>query len=142
MSRIQYENKQSLANESKFKEKIIKVWDCDLKKMHYHHVIDFMVVEDKKAKAWLEVKCRNRNYNQFPHVMLSLNKYMKGIDYYSKTKLPFILAIRFLDGDYYFKYHRQYPTFDIVWGGRTKNQRDEFDVEPIINIPTTYFTEF
>ena len=137
-----YENSTSLKNESDFKEKIISTWNCDLQKMHSHHIIDFMLLYGGVAKAWVEVKCLNKTHNKYPFTILSLSKYMKGIDYFNKTGLPFIFATRLLDGDYYFKYRPDYPKFEIIWGGRTKQTRDKYDIEPIIKIPMVFFEVF
>ena len=150
--RKQYENKESLQAENDFKETIEQSWDCVLKKMHYHHIIDFMLTRNKVAKAWVEVKCLNKTYDKFPCTILSLSKFMKGVEYYNTTGLPFIFATRLNaeveDGDgieyysdWYYSYNPKHPKFEIIWGGRTKQTRDKFDIEPIIQIPMVYFKE-
>ncbi|QDP55600.1 MAG: hypothetical protein Tp152DCM223801_16 [Prokaryotic dsDNA virus sp.] len=135
-----YENKNSLEKENAFSQKIEGFWGCKLQKMHKHHIIDYMVVNNKAAVAWLEVKCLNRTYKQYPHFILSYSKYMKGVEYYRTSRLPFLFAVRLYDGDYYYRYDKT-DNYKIIWGGRTKNTRDEFDVEPIIQIPITEFKE-
>ena len=137
-----YENNTTLKNESDFKHKIMEVWDCSLQKMHSHHIIDFMLLYGGTAKAWVEVKCLNKTYNKYPHTILSLSKYMKGVEYYNISGLPFIFATRLEDGDYYYKHNPEHPKFEIIWGGRTKQTRDKYDIEPVVLIPMVYFTEF
>ena len=140
--RKHYENSETLANEMKFRQKIESVWNCTLKKMHYHHIIDFMLIYNNEARSWVEVKCLNKTSNKYPHTILSLSKFMKGVEYYNVTGLPFVFATRLEDGDYYYKYDPEHPKFVIRWGGRTKQTRDKYDIEPIINIPMVYFKEF
>tara|TARA_R100001530_G_C4317687_1_gene154800 strand:+ start:1971 stop:2396 length:426 start_codon:yes stop_codon:yes gene_type:complete len=139
--RTYYENDSTLKNESDFKEKIMAAWGCDLKKMHYHHIIDFMLIQDKVAKAWVEVKCLNKTRNKYPCTILSLSKFMKGVEYYNVTGLPFIFATRLEDGDYYYRHDPKHPKFEVIMGGRTKQTRDKYDIEPIIQIPMVYFKE-
>ena len=137
-----YENTASLRKEADFQKTIETAWRCKLQKMHKHHIIDFMVVDDDKtAKAFIEVKCLNKTYNQFPCAILSLSKFMKGIEYFNVTGLPFVFATRLDDGDYFYRYEKQHPKFEISWGGRTKQTRDKFDIEPIVKIPMVYFKE-
>tara|TARA_Y100001963_G_C6608772_1_gene366047 strand:+ start:313 stop:744 length:432 start_codon:yes stop_codon:yes gene_type:complete len=139
--RTYYENNATLKNESKFKERIMAAWDCDLKKMHYHHIIDFMLTRNRVAKAWVEVKCLNKTRNQYPYTILSLSKFMKGVEYYNVTGLPFIFATRLKDEDMYYRYNPEHPKFEIIWGGRTKQTRDKYDIEPVIQIPMVFFKE-
>lgn len=141
MSRTQYENSESKHNENEFKKYIELRWSCNMVKMHYHHIIDFMLLKNKVAKAWVEVKCLNRTYKQYPHFILSLSKYMKGVEYYRVTGLPFIFATRIKDGDYFYKYDESHIGFPIIYGGRTKTTRDKYDIEPIIQIPLEHFKE-
>ena len=125
-----YENTASLRKEADFQKTIETAWRCKLQKMHKHHIIDFMVVDDDKtAKAFIEVKCLNKTYNQFPCAILSLSKFMKGIEYFN------------VNGDYFYRYEKEHPKFEISWGGRTKQTRDKFDIEPIVKIPMVYFKE-
>ena len=135
-----YENTQSLTNEDNFKKSIEYKWGCTMQKMHKHHIIDFMAIKNKKASAWIEVKCLNKTFNQYPHTILSYSKYMKGVEYYNVSGLPFIFATRLKDGDYFYKYEPEHK-FDIIWGGRTRQTRDKFDIEPIVLIPNKYFKE-
>ena len=140
--RTQYENSDTLKKESEFKEKIMQVWKCNLQKMHKHHIIDFMAIVDRYASAWIEVKCLNKTFNQYQYTMLSYSKYMKGIEYYNVSGLPFIFATRLKDEDCYYKYNPEHPKFKVIWGGRTRQTRDAFDIEPVVLIPMVYFTPF
>lgn len=139
--RTQYENSESRYNETQFAKYIEERWKCQMIKMHYHHIIDFMLLRNGVAKAWVEVKCLNREYEQYPNFILSLSKYMKGVEYHNVSGLPFIFAVRINDGDYFYKYDKSHVGLPIVFAGRTKQTRDKYDVEPIINIPKSYFKE-
>ena len=139
--RTYYENDSTLKKESDFKDSIMDTWNCSLQKMHSHHIIDFMLIYGGIAKAWVEVKCLNKTRNKYPYTILSLSKYMKGVEYYNVTGLPFIFATRLEDGDFFYKYDPEHPKFEVIWGGRTKQTRDKYDIEPIIQIPIVYFKE-
>ncbi len=139
--RQQYENNETLKAESDFAKYIEARWDCEMKKMHKHHIIDFMLTRNKEAKAWVEVKCLNRKRNDFPMVILSLSKFMKGVEYYNTTGLPFFFAIKMEDVSMYYMYNPQQPKPVIIWGGRTKTTRDKYDIEPIVQIPMVFFEE-
>ena len=83
--RTYYENDSTLKKESDFKDSIMDTWNCSLQKMHSHHIIDFMLIYGGIAKAWVEVKCLNKTRNKYPYTILSLSKYMKGVEYYNFT---------------------------------------------------------
>ena len=139
--RTYYENSTTLKAEKEFANYLETKWECVLQKMHSHHIIDFMLTRNNIAKAWVEVKCLNTTSNAFPCRILSLSKYMKGIEYYKTTGLPFIFAVSLQDGYYFYKHNEKHGNFEIIWGGRTKDTRDKFDIEPIIKIPTVLFEE-
>ena len=138
--KIDTSNPKDVFLKNKSKKTIESKWNCTMQKMHKHHIIDFMAIVDKKASAWIEVKCLNKTFNQYPYSILSYSKYMKGVEYHNVSGLPFIFATRLQDGDYYYKYESEHK-FDIIWGGRTKQTRDKFDIEPIVLIPKEYFKE-
>ena len=137
--RTQYETETHLKNEDKFKSIMEEKYDCILQKMHKHHIIDFIAIRDNKAVAWIEVKKLNRTFNQHPEVMLSVSKFMKGIQYSQATKLPFLFATMMNDGTFIYEYNSAHKDIFTEWGGRTKNTRDQFDVEPVVKIPIEHF---
>ena len=142
MSRTQYENTETLAKEKAFANDLEMYWGKQLIKMHYYNRLDFAMVErdSKDIKYWVEVKCLNRNKAQYPNFMLSTGKWFAGLEYYEKTGLPFIFAVRCDDGDYFYQYgNKNSADYNYQYKGRTRTQRDEQDVEPCVMIPQIEF---
>jgi hypothetical protein len=104
-----------------------------LYKMHMKQRIDFMGIAGNLAHSVYEVKRRHNNHDQYPTLILSLEKFSKGIEFFTNYNLGFYFVVAFDDGVYYYQYRAQ-DRFAIDLGGRT-DRNDKQDIEPVIHIP-------
>ena len=108
-----------------------------LKKQAPRYIIDYRIqsVSSKKVRGWLEVKCPNHNYGDFPTFYTSLKKWMALHEY---ANIPFcntksFLVVGYKNGDYIMDVSECDNTFiqEAGWN----QPRVEEDIEPCIHIP-------
>jgi|TARA_Y100000296_G_scaffold59472_1_gene68662 hypothetical protein len=134
MARPMYERENDLDKEREVAEHLSKLWGYDFIKLPIRYNLDYMLFDSGgTAKAVAEIKCRGKKYDT---LILSLEKWNKGINYFKANGLEFILLVRWPDGLYYFKYCGNF--FNIKWGGR-KDRNDCQDMEPVVHIPSKEF---
>jgi len=132
--REQYETQADLSNEQEVADVLSDAWKIDLHKLPISYRLDFFVTKEGKGKAVVEVKSRNNTHDKYPTLMLSLSKWNHGIDFALCNKLAFVIAAKYTDGVFYYKYSDK-DEFSIEWGGRTVHTRDSADIEPVVHIP-------
>ena len=126
--------------EKEFKKTIEQKWNCRLKKLAIDYRFDYVVLKEGKIKAFLEIKKRNLTTDKYDDSMINLNKWMKAKQLRDSTKLPTILACRYIDKDIYCMLTDN-TKHELRWGARTKNTRDWQDVQPAVHIMMTEFKE-
>ena len=126
--------------EKEFKESIEKKWNCQLKKLAIDYRFDYVVLKQGNIKAFLEIKKRNFKTKDFPDSMINLNKWMKAKQLRDSTKLPTILACRYIDKDIYCNLTDD-TAYELKWGARTKNTRDWQDIQPAVHIAISQFKD-
>lgn len=134
-----FETELDKKKEMGFLEKLQKHLNCGFCKLPIYYGLDYACVNGETICGWLEIKCRNNCMDAYPTYMISLHKWMKGIELNAKTNKPFLIAVRFLDKDAIFKYNNQ--EVSIVYRGRTISPRDWQDREPVAMIPMHFFKE-
>lgn len=135
-----YETALDIRREHEVKDILETAWGMSLKKMPIVYHIDYMGIRNQTAQAWIEIKARNITMDQYPTIMLSLAKFIHGVDLYRVTKAPFIFVVRTIDGIFYHTYDPMYQ-YVVEYGGRTARTRDGMDLEPVVKIPTEWFRE-
>lgn len=146
MSRTSYESESSLQAERRVMEAFSAArpgWSFN--KLPKHHCADFIISKEvhrggnryeKVARGFAEVKSRTNNHDQYPTLMLSLNKWLRMANFSKHTGLFFGVAVEYLDGIYFYRHkHENADKYKVVEGGRTKNTRDDLDIEWVIHIP-------
>jgi len=139
LSRPIYENEFDLSNEEIVKQAIEKT-GVVLHKLPMSYRMDYMAFRDDKPSSVIEVKSRKKGTSSttFPWFMVSLLKWHAGIDYVHKSGIPFILAGKYDDGIFFYKYSPD-DNVDIKWFGGRKDRQDTADQEPCVYIPMTLF---
>lgn len=135
-----FENRETLEAEREFRKRLEDRWGCVLKKMPRAYEIDFCSTQNEDICAWVEAKCRNNTHSKYSTYMLSLHKYFAGKRLSEETGVPFRLAVRFTNIDMVYEYSPKH-NLKLVMRGRTVQQRDWQDTEPVVLIPMTYFKE-
>lgn len=140
MTRPLYETEDDLNIELSFKQKIEDA-GAKLYKLPISYKLDFLVEKQNKAYAMAEIKVRKCKSTEFPTLMLSLAKFKEGVMYSKLLGLKFIIFIRWLDRDGFYIYNAK-EEVNISFAGRTKQTRDDADIEPCVFIPIIKFIIF
>ena len=130
-----------IEGEDMFKRAIEKHWRCSLEKLPLDYRLDFALIKNKKIQAWVELKNRNLQSDDFNDSMINLNKWMKAKELRDSTNIPTILAVRYKDKDLWCVLADD-TDMEIRWGARTKNTRDWQDIGPAVHININEFKEF
>ena len=134
VARPLYEKKEHLEHEQKTAKKIATTYGLRLRKMHMKHGIDFMAFDKSgRAVAVFEVKRRHLKHDDRSHVILSLTKYNRGLEFDRVNDLNFNFVVDFDDGLFVYE-HKHGDSFKIIFGGRT-DRGDSQDLEPVVQIP-------
>mgnify|MGYP003625443258 CR=1 FL=1 len=97
-----------------------------------------MVGNDGNILSFVEFKKRNMKFGQYPTIMLSSSKWLrlKSVELLRQRAL---FVVQCIDGVWAVDLTRPDLKFDLVYGGRTKQTRDNADVEPCLMIPISQF---
>lgn len=139
--------------EADFLDAIATKRGCAYVKLPIHYKVDCMFLFKGLPYAWGELKCRAISLSDHPDIIVSKRKIEAGIRLrthlygervvgWSKKResypLKFVFFVRLMDGDYYHVI-KTLEDYRSSIGGRTVQTGDEFDVEPVIHIPTSDF---
>lgn len=142
MPRPLYETESDLKSESSYAEKLADRWSSEPIKLPIKYHLDFAMVRDDDIKAWVEIRCRNVNSDTYSSFVFSIEKWKTGIDYHTKTGLPFIMAVRWKDKDMYYTYNpSDEVSFSFMHITKEKWRGDSQDNEPVVEIPIRLFRE-
>jgi len=135
-----YENEASLKSEANTAFEIEKAWKAQLVKMPMKSKIDFLMkrASDLEPKAFIETKNRACKRHQYPTYMISLDKWVAGLNMEMHTKLPFILVVNWDDEIGYLKCNEVVGAITVNMGGRS-DRGDAQDIEPVVHIPIYLF---
>ena len=135
-----YETEKDRKMEQAIINELSDAWKIFYQKLPIKHRLDFALLDDKKAViAWAEVKRRDNDSTTYDTYMLSLDKYMSGMQLFKLTGLPFYMVVKFSDGLYYCEVSLlSYAQLNISFGGRT-DRGDSQDVEPCIYFDSNLF---
>ena len=95
---LEYRASQTdLDNEKSLKEFLEAKWLCTLHELPHLYHVDFYAERDNKLVAWVEVKQRSTNSDQYPTVFLNRDKkykYLLGLSFAE----PALFVVRWADG--------------------------------------------
>jgi hypothetical protein len=131
-----YESAHDRMNESNVSDTLSSAWKCKFVKLPISYHVDWMLLRNNEIVAFAELKTRKVSSTQYPTLILSLNKWMKGLDLANTTGKPFIIIAKWTDGIFYFFARPDGVTFG--YGGRI-DRNDSQDMEPVAFINTKNF---
>lgn len=144
-TRKSHESDNDRLRQECFKREIERLTDVVLTGRTHEFRLDYFMSYRAAVIGFAELKCRNAASFAYPYIILSTSKAerfsLMDKFFFNQLGKPMqnVLFIRFTDADYY---HRMKPlehyTIDPA-GGRTKNTRDKWDVESVIQIPMEEF---
>jgi len=138
MGRPMYETADHRLAEDAVRDLIAVNWRCKVEKMPISYKLDFAAVRERIVVAFLEVKCRQHRFGQYPTLMLSAAKWQAGCALAETYHIPFGLVIGWQDGVYWCRAQND-PSIRLEWGGRSTQTRDSADIEPVVHVPVGQF---
>jgi len=138
MNRPMYETSESLKNENEVASRISSAWNTKLNKLPIKYRVDYAAERNGKIVAWIEVKTRKYNMNDFDSFMLSLDKYNASVQLGSITNLPVTLVVRWKDK---IGYADLLHCRGVIKMGGRKDRGDPQDIQPAAYIPIDDFRE-
>jgi hypothetical protein len=133
-----YETSESLKNENEVASRISSAWNTKLNKLPIKYRVDYAAERNGKIVAWIEVKTRKYNMNDFDSFMLSLDKYNASVQLGSITNLPVTLVVRWKDK---IGYADLLHCRGVIKMGGRKDRGDPQDIQPAAYIPIDDFRE-
>lgn len=135
-----YETNETLSSEQGVIERLCQKWGCDFSKLPIRYHLDYVLMRGDKAVAFCEVKTRNYEMLRIDELggyLMSIGKWSAAKHICDGTGLPFILAVKTLDGIWYAKFTEFKPD-DVLVRGRT-DRGDWQDIEPCVLINCNRF---
>jgi hypothetical protein len=90
------------------------------------------------ALGFAEYKRRHNDCNAYPDLMISATKFDRGKELYEAGH-AFLIFIEWDDGLFWYKYDPEHEVFYRDESGRTRQTRDDWDIERCAHIPIRYF---
>lgn len=138
MSRPLYESPEDLALELGVAQTVAAAWRVDIEKMHIKYRLDFLMLRDGVAKAWMEIRVRKTQYKT---MALSLDKWYSMQSTRQGSRLPVFLVVKWsnLDGLFYLEITESTKMhIEMMTPARL---RDKEDREPVVHIPVSLFKQ-
>lgn len=135
MNRPMYETDNDQRHEQQVIERLCQAWKADCQKLPIKYIVDYGMLRNQQVAAWLEIKCRNKKYDE---MILSAGKWFAGKDLAKHTSLPFILVYAFPDSEIRHLKVEQHMNPPIRFEGRT-DRHDWQDREPCVILPLDWF---
>lgn len=137
MSRPLYESAADLDRQGVVESVLCSAWGCSVERIPIKYGWDLAGIRAGAIKCYMEIKVRKAAYATY---MLSLEKWMKGIQLTELTGLPCFLVVSLPVNDSrqikYYQVKRE-PLLHRM-GGR-KDRGDAGDWEPVVEIPMSGF---
>lgn len=133
-----YETQHDLHEEEKFRFYLRKSFGVDLNKLsEAKYELDFSMHKEKKLIGFAEFKVRSVNHDHYHTYMISLNKWIKGLELESRTGCKFRIFVCYKDG--YYVYTADKDHVHILELGGRKDRNNPGDIEPCVFIDTQLF---
>jgi hypothetical protein len=144
MARTQYETQEDLERESRVAQSIARLKGDGWVKVpaHYADTCDVVFLRGgNEIVCYCEIRTRTFRWGEYPTVMISLHKYLKGINLAQTALVPWMFAVETKQGIYaYFVDPLRWEPkrYRHTFSGRNQ-LRDSADVEPIVHLPIGEF---
>lgn len=135
----EYESREDFKRQQAVELLIEKHWMCEVRRIPYEYVEDNVLIRGGKVLAFSEIKCRNHRWDQWPKIIISLNKVLMANALYNSTGLSTYLVVSTIDGLVHWT--KLNGPYDWIIPGPKKNPRpkDGHEVEPCCTIPREEF---
>ena len=140
-SRPVYESDEILQKELDFIKDLEAKFDMKLLKLGKLSELDCIISLKGRAYAFAEMKVRNIKSTDYPTLFLPETKLKVFLRLTRLLAVPKLVAFyRLLDGDFSYTFNKNKPetmNIKVRGAGRTENVRDEFEIQPCLQIPVS-----
>lgn len=131
-----YETKNHLIKEEELAQYAAFKWNCEMRKQDKYNQFDYVALNKGCVRAFVELRCRNNNYLQYPTCFITANKLSGAHAMHQATGLKVLFLVGWKDKTGVANLVKQYP---ISIGGRS-DRGDKADMEAVAEIPISEFT--
>lgn len=135
MNRPLYEAPNHVSKELEVASYICSIFNCTYEQYPPLHALNGKLVANGVTQAVVEIKMRNNKSTQYSTLMISADKWRRGLEWADKENKPFLLIVKFNDGIFMTKVAREYSE---AIGGRV-DRNDPRDIERCAYIPISTF---
>ena len=142
--RKHYESKEDRRNEEQIVKVLSERLNASAVKLKKHERLDFILYRHMTAPPQCvgitEVKRRSGRGLRFPEWFIAEQKWSAGVAESRKKRIPFFILFEWDEGIFEYRYTPG-DEFRTEIAGRTKQTRDEYDVELMVYIPSERFIQ-
>ena len=131
--RPKYETKEDRNREEVVLSSACRSWGCAAHKLPDRYEFDYLLMRKKVGKAWLEIKVRTNERDDYPDYMVSFAKLMAARRLSGASGLPSFLLVQWVRSKGLIRLDT-IKKFTLSMGGRS-DRGDAQDLEPVIFIP-------
>ena len=140
MNKPIYENKIDFSNEEKLAKFLEAQWKCKMQRQRKFAQFDFVALDGREIKAFIEMRNRNITHNQYPNCFISASKLIAARALIDVCDVPCLFVVSWSDRVGYADLSKKYKIEYSQEGWSRRN--DPSDVEAIGLIPIADFTFF
>lgn len=129
-----FETDADLINERDVVDTLSHHWGFQFLKLDRRYQADFMAVGGDQLKLWVEIKCRRIPHDQYPTIILELDKCLAMSNLSQTTGVPALFVARWTDRLGWIKIA---PPFKVSYTG--KNDRYGLGGSPCVLLPVKHF---
>jgi len=131
--RPNYETQDDVEAQDRVLTELALAWKCEWVPLPKFYETDAALMRGRKVVAFVEVKCRHVNRDEYPTLILSVHKWLYLRALGERLRCGSILVVSYVDGTYWLDVGKS-EVPPIVFGGRA-DRGDGQDVEPCADIP-------
>ena len=131
--RPKYETEEDRNREAVVLSSVCRSWECAAYKLPDRYEFDYLLMRKKEGKAWLEIKVRTNERDDYPDYMISFAKLMAARRLSEASALPSFLLVQWVRSKGLIRLDT-IKKFRLSMGGRS-DRGDAQDLEPVIFIP-------
>ena len=130
-----YETKSHLKKEQALAEYAAEKMKCEMRKQDKFNQFDYVALSKGQVRAFVELRCRNNNFNKYPTCFISVSKIALAYSLHHATGIKILFLVGWKDKVGIANLVKQYP---VKIGGRV-DRNDKADIEAVAEIPTKDF---
>ena len=92
-----YETKNHLIKEEELAQYAAFKWNCEMRKQDKYNQFDYVALNKGCVRAFVELRCRNNNYSQYPTCFITANKLSGAHAMHQATGLKVLFLVGWKD---------------------------------------------